>query len=814
MALAEALLDRAPAEAEACACAHCDLPVPRALRAPAGHSFCCHGCAAAWEIIHASGLERYYDLSERREAAVRPEGSSFAPFDHAAFHALYVTRRADGRAETELYLEGVHCSSCVWLIERVPLAIPGVTSAELDVARARVRLVWNAGDTRLSPIARFPASLGYRPRPFRGRRADEARRAEDRAMLVRIGVSGAIAGNVMTLALALYSGWFGGMEPTYEHYFRWVSLLLATPSVLGPGRLFFRGAWAAVRTRTPHMDLPIAVAIGGGFARGAINTVTGHGPIYFDGVTALVFLLLVGRFLQQRAQRAAADSAELLHGLAPSSARLVEEAGIREIPIEALLPGMVFACRAGDVVAADGVVTRGRSDLDRSLLTGESRPVSVVEGDRVFAGATNRGAPLEIRAEATGESSRLGRILGEVERASRTRAPVVEAANRRASVFVVVVLALAVVTGAIGMRRGASEAIDRAIALLIVTCPCALALATPLALTSAIGRAARAGILIKNGPALERLASPGTLLLDKTGTVTEGRLRLASWRGPESARALVLALERGSNHPIAAAFEEAWPDLEPADPDAVEHVLGGGVSGQVAGHQIVVGSAAFVRARLAPGSRPAPPDDAFAARCTTVWVAIDGAPAARAAFEDRIRPEAGAALALLRARGWRVRLLSGDDARVVDDVGARLGFSPAECRGEATPEEKLAEVERALASGPVVMVGDGVNDAAAIARASVGIGVRGGAEACLAAADVFLARPGLEDLVALTEGATRCVRVIRRGMRISLLYNLAGASLAIAGVVNPLIAAVLMPLSSLTVILLAFRSRTFGGATS
>jgi Cu2+-exporting ATPase len=799
---------REPAVAAAeTACDHCGLPVPRGLvERGAARSFCCSGCRTAFAILHESGLEPYYALPERRRAPVRPSGRTFEEFDHPAFHERYVRARADGLAETDLYLEGVHCGSCVWLVERVPLAVPGLASAELDVRRSLVRVAWDASATPLSAIARLLDTLGYRPHPFRGVKAESMRRLEDRALLVRIGVAGAIAGNVMTLAMALYSGWFGHMEPEYERYFRWVSLILSA-AALWPAAAFFRGALAALRTRTLHMDLPVALALGAGFTRGLLNTVNDRGPIYFDAFTALIFLLLVGRFLQQRAQRAATDSAELLYALSPAVARVVTDAGaVREIPAEALLPGMTMVVRPGDTLPADGTVIEGASDLDLSLLTGETRPVPAAPGERVWAGTLNRTSPLRVRVDEAGEASRLGRMLREVESGARRRAPVVRTADRLAGAFVGIVLGLAAVTFVAWSRVDPTRAADHAIALLIVTCPCALALATPLAVTVAIGRAARAGILVKGGDALESLARPGRLVLDKTGTVTEGRVRLAAWEGPDDVRPLVLALEQHSTHPLAAGFRAAWPELEVPEASEVRSRAGGGVEGRVAGRGVAVGSPGFVRDRaLAPEPGPG----AACGALTPVWVAVDGRVVARAGFDDPIRRDAAAALAALRARGWRLSLLSGDEATVVARVGEALGFAPADRRGGASPEAKLAAIEAAAGEGPVVMVGDGVNDAAAIARASVGVGVHGGAEACLAAADVYLAREGLAPLVALIEGAGRTLEVIRRNIGFSLAYNLVGAALAIAGRIDPLIAALLMPASSLTVVVHSWLGRTF-----
>ena len=790
------------------ACAHCGLPVPAGLiERGTARQFCCHGCRAAFEILHESGLDAFYGLPERRLAAVRPTGRSFAEFDHESFHGLYLKRRPDGLLETDLYVEGVHCASCVWLIERVPLTLPGMVQAELNVPRSLVHVTWDGARVPLSAIARSLDRLGYRPHPFRGVRAEAMRRLEDRAMILRIGISGAIAGNVMLLALALYAGWFTGMELPYERYFRWVSLALTVPAVFGPGWLFFRGALAALRTRTAHMDLPIALALAAGFVRGAVNTVaTVHGPIYFDGVTMLIFLLLVGRFLQQRAQRAATDSAELLAALAPSTARVKAGDAVREIPAVALLPGMVLEVRPGDTVAADGTVLEGISELDLSLLTGESRPVTVEPGGRVFAGTVNRRAVLAVRVEEAGETTRLGRILQEVEAGSLRRAPVVRLADRLAGRFVGLVLLASLATLLVWLRVDRGRALDNAIALLIVTCPCALALATPLAVTVAVGRAARAGILIKGGDALETLGRPARLVLDKTGTVTEGRTTLVFWDGPEEVKPWVAALERHSTHPVATGFLEAWPGLAVPEAENVAHTIGGGVEGDVDGHRVVVGSPGFVNTRAGgPRAEAAPEDPAL----TPVWVAVDGVRAARAAFGDPVRPDAAGALAELRRRGWRPELLSGDDPRVTRAVGEALGFTIGECRGGASPEEKRAHVAEAARQGPTVMVGDGVNDAAAIAAATVGIGVHGGAEACLSTADVFLTRPGLAPLVTLVEGAERTLRLIRLNIAFSLLYNAVAAVLAVAGLISPLIAAVLMPVSSLTVILASWLGRTF-----
>jgi len=800
-------------------CAHCGLalaqgPDPRV--AGSGLAFCCGGCETVYALLADAGLASYHAFRERRQGPAVASGKSYAEFDHPTFARLHVRARADGLHETDLQLEGVQCASCVWLLERAPRIVAGLVAAEVDLGRGRIVLTWDPARVALSRIAAALDRLGYRPHPFRGLARDALRRDEERRMLLGLGIAGALAGNVMTIALATYAGWFGHMDVATERYFRLASLALTLPSVFGPGRVFFHSAWAALRTRTLHMDVPIALAIFAGVARGTSNVLSGHGPVYFDGVALLVFLLLVGRFLQLKAQRAALDATELGTALTPRTAWLVAPAqgaapdgGVNAVPAEALLPGSVVEVRSGETLPADGVVVRGTSALDLSLLTGESRPVRAAVGDVVFAGTVNRGALLRVRVERAGEETRVARLVHEVEAGARKRAPVVQLADRIAGRFVLVVLALAAVTWLVWRNVDPAAAIDRAIALLIVTCPCALALATPLAVTVALGRAARAGILIKSGAALERLARPARLLLDKTGTLTAGRLALVEYAGDPSVRQAVVALERHARHPVADALLDAWGDVPAAVVERAVVTPGGGVEGRVDGHAWAVGSPAFVRARTRGAGGEPSAHGGDGRDLTPVDVARDGVVVGRAWFDDPVRDDAAPALAALTARGFRPSILSGDALAVVRRVARGLGLPAGAAEGEVSPEAKVRVVERELLAGPVVMVGDGVNDAAAMARASVGVAVKGGAEASLEAADVYLARPGLLPLVELTEGAARTLAVIRRNVAFSLAYNLVGAALAMTGVINPLWAAVLMPLSSLTVVLASWTARTF-----
>ncbi len=815
-------------------CAHCGLRVPPGLiDEHAAAQYCCHGCETAATLIKQCGLEKFYAI--RGDATTAPAAGTtkkYTELDDATFQRLYVRDAGAGLRRVELLLEGVHCSACVWLVEKLPALVDGVIQARLELGRGLVSVVWDPQRTQLSRAARTLDSLGYPPHPARESSARLVRRTADRKALARLGVAGACAGNVMLLGLALYAGLFDVMEPEYRQLFRWLSMAISVVSLAWPGSVFFRGAWASVRTRTLNLDLPIAMGLGIGAVWGVVNTVRGTGEIYFDSLSVLVFALLVGRFIQQRQQRSTTDAVELLFSMTPASARLVVADDTREVPTEALEIGQVVEVRAGDSIPVDGVIVLGTSSVDQSLLTGESTPVRLAVGDNVTAGGVNVSSVLRVRVNATGEHTRVAALMRLVREGSLARAPIVQAADRLAGWFVAVMLALAAITLALWWNVSPSVAIDHAAALLIVTCPCGLGLATPLAMTVALGRAAKRGILIKSSAALERLAKPGTIFLDKTGTITQGRTGLVRWLGNESALTPAAALENGSSHPIARAMRSAAGE-EAFDPEVSDshEITGRGIVGVVDGRRVAVGSPAFVRETVEQGSpraivqhgpdklgstTPSTPDaweaEILQAGLTPVFVAIQDRIVAAGGFGDPLRAEASATLSKLTSIGWRVAMLSGDHPEIAQRVGNQVGLDASAVRGGLSPEEKLAAVKAELRNGPVVMVGDGVNDAAALAAATVGIAVHGGAEASLAAADAYLGKPDLGQVATLLSAARSTMAVIHRNLAVSLAYNLLAAALCVTGHINPLLAAVLMPASSLTVVSLSFRTKAFGGA--
>ena len=843
------------ASREAAACDHCGLPVP-----PIGYGgveeetpdglkkFCCHGCATVFAILHEYGLERFYDVRAAsgvsEPVASGVSGHGYAEMDDPSFHAEHVVTEGNDRSRVALRLEGVHCGACVWVVERLGRVVPGVTESRLNLVRATVDVCWDPTRVNLSQVARGLDRLGYAAHPVRTGDADATgslaavRRSDDHKRLINLAVAGAIAGNAMIVAIALYAGAFEGMEDQFRTLMRVISAALGVLSVAWPGRVFIRGMVASIRTRTPAMDLPVGIALLVGAAWGVSNVIRGVGEVYFDSISVLVFFLLVGRFIQHRQQRRATDAVELLFTTTPSRAAVVDapnepDAPVRDVPISAVRAGMVVRVLSGETIPVDGVIARTvgvrTGSVDESVLTGESLPRSVRAGDAVAAGTVNVGAVVEIGVTASGAETRLGKLMELVADASRRKAPLVMFADRVAGVFVVVVLALAtLVTLGWWLATGSLDvAIEHATALLIVTCPCALGLATPLVYTAVIGAHARRGVLVKGADAFDRLAMPGTVLLDKTGTLTYGGLRVvecAAFGGADDEGVLAMAaeLERSSNHPAARAIAASMNDdvRIALGRVSVVDVIGGsnGVCGTVAvegvHRRIAVGNAAWlVERNMAIDGEAA----AWAARqaqrgLTPVLVGVcpaSGHDAARVvggyALGDRVREEAPALIAELKQRGWSVAMLSGDRVGVARDVAARVGICPADAMGEHTPESKLDMVGRIQreTDAPVVMVGDGVNDAAALAAADVGIAVSGGAEASLHAADVYLREPGLGSIAALIRGARVARSRVRWCLKASLSYNAFAATLAAAGVISPLIAAILMPLSSMTVLAIA-----------
>ncbi|MBX3420738.1 MAG: heavy metal translocating P-type ATPase metal-binding domain-containing protein [Pirellulaceae bacterium] len=817
-------------------CAHCGLATstsgPTSLAEPI---FCCTGCRGAYQLIQGWGLSDFYALRDQMTTtgSARAAGGAdnYQHFDTTEFLGQSApVAGSDGKMTAELGVQGLHCAACSWLIERALMRQPGLCAVRVKLSDHTVQVIYDPEQAKLSGIARFLDRLGYPLQPLDHSRENHLR-LENRQRLVQIAIAGFLAANAMWIAVALYAGQFSGVAAEHKYFFELWGMLLGAAAVLGPGRTFLTGAWSAIKARTPHMDLPIALALGVGTGVGLWNAVRGQGQVYFDGLSMLVFLLLIGRWLQFRQQHQAARAVELMMRITPRHATLLgDDGGSTMVLVDRLTGGDCIQVAAGESLPADGTLISGSSRLDRSLLTGESQPIAIHQGDQVEAGTINVGGPIVVRVSAVGKKSRIGRVMQAVESAAAQKTPLVQLADRIGGFFVMAVLVLAVATFLIWLPISFDKALNFGTAMLIVACPCALALATPAAIAVGIGRAARAGILIRDGTALQRLSQPGIIWFDKTGTLTEGRQHAQLTWGSPSAIQLAAAVEAHCHHPIAAAIVRLAENLCRADegPTDSSHALvgvatrervvssvetfGGGIRGVVDQRIVVIGHrrAFELQGIPFPESVINKAEALLQQGHSPVFIAVDGHLAALVGLSDPVRRQASQAVADARYLGWSIGLLSGDHPDIARQVAQQVGIDPPRCLGGVSPEQKLAIIKQSRGDfATVVMIGDGANDAAALAAADVGIAVRGGAEVSLQAAPVYMAVDGWQNLAHLLRGSVATKRIIYFCFAVSLAYNLLAVGLTIAGQISPLIAAIVMPASSATVLGLTFAIPSF-----
>lgn len=780
------------------------------FRAASPLQFCCRGCDTAYHLIRDCGLEAYYQIADRSDAG-RWSGSSsrdegqFAEYDNEKFLKLYVTRKQD-RSQITLVIDGMHCAACVWLLEKLPRLLPGVLSAEVNWTRRTITIAWISDAIQLSAIAQTLQTLGYPPHPFVQGAEREHQTRENRNQLIRLSIAGAAAGNNMLIAAALYLGMFQYMTESVITLLRYASCAVGLVSLLGPGSIFLRGAWTALRTRTAHMDLPIALGLSVGGISGIINTILGSGEIYFDSLSVLVFVLLLGRWIQYHQQRAAAQSIELLAQLTPKNARRIVNGKSNPLPSELLEVHDLIEVRAGETFPADGQIAWGRTQIDQAILTGESMPVSRDVGEEVAAGTLNLEAMVHVRITAVGLATRIGSVLELVQSSAKRKPQIVDLADRIGGYFVVLVMGLAVTTLIAWMSIDPNKAVDRSVALLIVACPCALALATPLAISVGLGRAAQINLLIKNGDVFQRLSRPGCIWLDKTGTLTVGKMHVHAYLGERGVLPAVAAVQRQATHPIAKAIvhfvDQQWPAAASPVAEQVQQTTLGGISGVVDGQRVSIGNRRFIESVAVNVSSEMLQN---ASEClqqgySPIYIAIENHVLGVAALGDQLRPGVAQEVQRLQAAKWKVGILSGDHQAVVQQVAQKIGVPQDMAHGAMLPEDKVQHIVEFENARPQVMVGDGVNDSAALAAADVGIAAHHSAETSLQAAPVYMARAGLSgvvDLIAISQGTLRNIRL---NFAISLTYNLVAVIFAASGWINPLIAALLMPISSITVV--------------
>lgn len=780
----------------------------------AEREMCCAGCQAVAQTIVASGLGSYYAhrdaLPEAPREALPSELMDLGLFDSPDFQAGFVTEPAPHEREATLLLEGITCSACVWLNEQHLAKQPGVLATHINYATRRARVRWDSRRARLSDILGAIRAIGYRAFPYDPAREEVLAAKERRGALWRLFVAGFGMMQVMMYALPEYVAGDGEMTSDMSALLRWASLVLTVPVMVYSAAPFFRGAWRDLRVRRLGMDVPVAIGIGTTFAASLWATLAGHGAVYFDSVAMFVFFLLCGRYLELLARQRAVRGAEELSKILPAATERLpnwpDPEGIR-VDVSSLKEGDIVRVKPGEVIPADGTVVLGSSSADESLLTGESAPVGKRPDSAVIAGSVNGGGPLVVRVVSVGDSTRLACIRRLMQRAEGERPRIAELADRLAGRFVAGVLTVGALTGAVWWSIDPAQALWVCVSVLVVSCPCALSLATPVAMTVATTALGRSGVLVTRAHAVETLARADHFVFDKTGTLTTGRIRVEQVQPLGSMpldeiQGLALALERGSEHRIAEAIRGAgW---EVPIPDVGEAVIatGQGVAARRQGVEYRLGRLEFVAEVSGPGemtqvaARHSPLGTLFLGRAGEVLAAF--------VLSDALRDDAPELIAYLRTEVNRVSILSGDADPVVREIGARLGI--ADAHGGLLPEEKHAHVRRLQDGGDVVaMVGDGVNDGPVLAQAHVSIAMGEGTALARNQADVVLLGRGFGPLGAAHRLSRGCMRIVRQNLAWALFYNLVAVPAAMAGVVTPWMAGVGMSASSLLVILNALR---------
>ena len=802
-------------------CFHCGLEVPENVRFPVRfeneeHETCCAGCQVVAQSIIDAGLGSYYkQRTAEAEKAVLPPPDMLAQlklYDLPEVQADFVAAGQGGEREAVLMLGGITCAACVWLIEQQLLRLDGVVRVDLNYSTHRARVVWDNDRTALSDILLRIQSTGYTAAPYDVQKVEVQAQKERKQSIVRLAVAGLAMMQTMMFAVPTY--FYGGdIEPLYLSILHWGGFLMALPAVFYSAQPFYRGAWRDLKNRRVGMDTPIALAIVMTFAAGIYSLATNAGQgMYFESIAMLVFFLLGGRFMEQIARRKAGSAAERLVKLVPAFCHKMTgfpaDEEVEEAVVAQLQSGDVVLVKPGEVVPADGTVLSGESEVNEAMLTGESLPVAKVRDAKVVAGTLNTTGPLVVRIDSAGSGTRLEHIVRLLERALAQKPRLAEMADRYASAFVFGELLLAVpVFAGWAWYADAQTALWITVALLVITCPCALSLATPTALAASTGTLSAEGVLVRGKQSLETLAQIDDIVFDKTGTLTKGELSVSRIIGlgrlkNDEALAVAQALERHSEHPVARAI------LRCPLSDGLPHIrvgqrvnrVGHGVSAQIdiGGKTLVwaLGRAGFV----AETAGALPPDAAHIAHEGSM-VFLGNSEGFQTAFllEDGIKDGAAGMAAELKKRGMRLHLLSGDRTATVAHVAAQLGLD--EYRAEAAPEDKLAYVEGLQRQGrKVLMVGDGINDAPVLARADVSAAVAGGADVARDGADVVLLGDDMGVLPVMIDQAVRTRAVIRQNLSWASAYNIIAVPLAVLGYVKPWIAALGMSASSLLVL--------------
>ncbi len=798
-------------------CYHCGLPLAGSRLSVSidgqARPMCCAGCAAVAEAIVASGNTDYYRFRDDKS----PTGRDLVPeflerirvYDHPSVQQQFVHRaQGEGQGdvrEVSLIIEGIVCAACLWLNEQYLGKLPGVLDVSINYSTHRAQVRWDNERIRLSEILEAISRIGYLAHPYDPETQQKLFEEQRKSLIRRIGIAGLFGMQVMMFALVLYTGEWWGISDSFREFFRWLSWLLASPILFYSAQPFFRGAWQDLKLKRAGMDVPVSLGMGLAYLASAWHVITGEGHVYFDSIAMFSFFLLSVRLFELSARKKAAEKIEELTDLTPTlSHRLKADGEIEVVPTVELKVDDRVLVKPGEIVPTDGQLESPQALVDEALLTGEQHPVRKTAGDTLIGGSYNLDQPIVLQVSRLGQDTVLAGIRRLIEQAQSYKPDIARLADRVASVFVVVLLALVAAASIWWWRQDSSQVLAVAVSMLVVTCPCALSLATPASLSAAIGSLTRRGMLVARSRALEAMPRVDTLVFDKTGTLTTGELTLerqqhADPRQATRNRRIAHSLELHSEHPVAHALVD--PELEALPVEQRRNHPGQGVEGVIEGVAYYLGNAAFIAEHAT-----LPPDLQQSDERQVVHLARDGAWLASFSFIDPLKPDAAEAVAALRALGLELRILSGDREAYVAAIARQLGIE--HYQAEQLPEQKLLRVKQWQSEGRrVAMVGDGINDAPVLAAADLSVSLSLGADLARAAADLVINGGRLMPLVDAFRITRKTLRVIRQNFAWAVGYNVVAVPFAMAGLVPPWLAAIGMSLSSLVVVLNALRLR-------
>ncbi|MDR9826839.1 heavy metal translocating P-type ATPase [Vibrio sp. FNV 38] len=752
---------------------------------------CCLGCETVAQTIVDSNLVSYYQFrtAPAEKVDLVPEQlKNLIHYDNKEVQSEFV-RHSESASEVTLSLEGVSCAACAWLIEKQVAAHSGVLSISVNTTTLRASLSWDDERTQLSAILAVIHQLGYKAAPFEADKHEAAYHRSMKQYLYRLGIAGLATMQVMMLAVALYLEVFGDLEQEFKHFFRWVSLIFATPVLLYSALPFYLNAWRSLKTFTLGMDVPVSIALIFAYIASVVATVQEKGEVFFESISMFTFFLLVGRFLEMRARRKAAAASGNLLKLIPAVANTLEG---EQIPVKSLKPGDCLRVLPGEHIPADGIITTQSTILiDESMLTGESMQVNKHHQDTVYAGTLNGDEVFELQVTADKNNSVINSIVRLQDSAELSKPRIAEIADIVARYFVGIILIISICTWVYWHQSRPDDAFWIMLSVLVATCPCALSLATPTALTCATSRLGSLGILLRKNHVFETLCKVNHLVVDKTGTLTEGNIEIyrtdvSSGFDKQQCIDFAKTLESHANHPIANAFK-AMDGVQHSVIN-VENTIGSGIQGEIEGQSVTIGSARFVVPQITEAN----------VKANAIYLSIDNKHAATFYYHDPVRSESQKFIQHFLDCGAKVTLLTGDSLQNAQPVADKVGIT--KIVASATPEEKLAYLNSLKDKDITMMIGDGINDAPTLAGAHLSVAMGGGTDVAKASADLVLLGDKLDRVLKAKTHALKTRKIIRENLAWSLGYNMIVLPLAVAGLVAPYIAVLGMSASSVIVV--------------